>query len=211
MVCVWVFLRGQERETHNVVKKRGGIIRLQWNYTLSLSQRLTASCSSFMNCLLSSLHLILWDPWLHLQEFWTYGEIPNPQTVLRGLTNFLQSASILLSVFCWGFCSFDFSSQLYLLISSDSVNPTFQGHVPGDTIMCSRPAPLWYLKKNGGQGEGWRCPGPCYEEGESTTQAASLGGRLDICPGKGLLSFVGTWSPLRMPLPCSSQCMQQWK
>lgn len=59
----------------------------------------TASSSSFMNCLLSSLHFILWDSWLHLWEFWTYGEISNLQTVLCGLSKFLQSISILFNIF----------------------------------------------------------------------------------------------------------------
>lgn len=48
----------------------------------------TASCSIFMNCFLSSLHFILWDPCLYLWEFCTYGEILNLQTVLCGLSNY---------------------------------------------------------------------------------------------------------------------------
>lgn len=155
----------------------------------------TASSSSFMNCLLSSLHFILWDLWLHLWEFWTYGEISNPQTVLCGLSNFFainfNSFEYVFLLPCWSSLPFSFPTQLCIPISPDSVNPMFQGHtVRGEAIFCSQPANL-DLQKNGGQGEGFRYPGPCWKEGESIAEAAPLDMGLRL-PRKGVLSCVCT-------------------
>lgn len=114
-----------------------------------LPVRDTANSSSFMICLLSSLHFILWDSWLHLWEFWTYGKI---STVLCGLSNFCNQFQFFLVLFfslaCWSFLPFSFSTQLCLPVSPDPVNPMFQEHTAsGEAIFSCQPANLLYLRK----------------------------------------------------------------
>lgn len=100
--------------------------------TLFLLVTDTASSSSFMNCLLSSLHFILWDlmtPSGGVLNIWR--DIKPLDCSLWPSKLFAINFNSFEYVFllpCWSSLPFSFPTQLCIPISPDSVNPMFQGH-----------------------------------------------------------------------------------
>lgn len=158
--------------------------------TLFLLVTDTASSSSFMNCLLSSLHFILWD------LMTPSGGVLNIWRDIKPLDcslwpSKLFAISILLSTFFSCPVGALFHSVSLPNCASQSLQtpwiPCFRDTVRGEAIFCSQSANL-DLQKNGGQGEGFRYPGPCWKEGESI----ALGHGTTCLPRKGVLSCVCT-------------------
>lgn len=163
--------------------------------TLFLPVSDTASSSSFMNCLLSSLHFILWDSWLHLWEFWTYGEISNPMTVLCGLSNFCNQFQFFsVCFFLLGLLQLSSIQFLYPVVPP-SLSSLCESHVSGTHctwwghILLSASQPAVPIEKWGPRR---RVQMSLLEGGRKHSRGSTLGHRTACLPRKGVLSCVCT-------------------